>query len=197
MDQNEGVLDLIGGNMFSSKTTTLLSLLFKEAIIGKNVLYVNNSKDDRTDTDFSTHNPLYKDRPKHENIEFKVVKSLYDIDNLHLYDVIGIDEGQFFANLFEEVKFIVDHLKKHVIVAALDGSFKRGKFGQFLDLIPIADSYTKLTAWCLECSKDKKRKTAPFTHRLGSGNQLEETGGIDNYIPVCRACYMKFNKIIV
>ena len=59
---------------------------------------------------------------------------------------------------------------------------------------PLSDTYTKLTAWCLECAnRSKKRTPAPFTHRICGGEELEEAGGIDKYIPVCRSCFIKLN----
>ena len=38
-----------------------------------------------------------------------------------------------------------------VIVAALDGTFQRKPFGDILNLIPLAESVTKLTAVCMVC----------------------------------------------
>jgi thymidine kinase len=191
-----GTLDLISGPMFSSKTTMLLGRLFSEAEIGLKVLYINHSIDDRSEGNFSTHNPLYKNSPFHKKVTFKVLTKLSEITPLvKNYDVIGIDEGQFFEDLFKEVKYLVEDLNKHVIVAGLNGSYKREPFGQFLQLEPLSDTYTKLSAWCLECSKTKKRTSAPFTHKLIESSILKETGGIDKYIPVCRKCYNKLNII--
>jgi thymidine kinase len=192
-----GMLDLIGGPMFSSKTTMLLGRLFSEAEIGLKVLYINHSSDDRSCGDFSTHNPLYKNSPVHEKVTFKVITKMFELVPLaENYDVIGIDEAQFFEDLYNGVQWLVEGLNKHVIVAGLNGSFKREQFGQFLQLEPLADTYVKLTAWCLECAKTKKRTAAPFTHKFAGGLSLKETGGIDKYIPVCRRCYTKLNIIL-
>ena len=190
-----GTLDLIGGPMFSSKTTTLLGRLFSEAEIGLRILYVNHSKDDRSDGSFSTHNPLHKDYPVHEKVTFLVMSNIFDLVTIaENYDVIGIDEAQFFEDLYDGVEWLVEGLHKHVIVSGLNGSYKREKIGQFLRLEPLSDTYTKLTAWCLECAKVKKRTPAPFTHRFSGGISLKETGGIDKYIPVCRKCYSQLNR---
>lgn len=194
MESEQGILDLIAGPMFSSKTTTLLGRLFAEAAIGKKVLYINHSKDNRSEGDFSTHNPLYKEKPKHKSVEFVVLSSMLKIENPENYDVIGVDEGQFFKDLIQGVIYLVEELDKHVIVAGLNGSHKRDKFGDVLELEPMSDTYTKLTAWCLECAKKKLRVPAPFTHKISGGGNLEEIGGIDKYIPVCRRCYKRLNK---
>lgn len=53
------------------------------------------------------------------------------------YDVIGIDEGQFYPDLVEMVEQWVE-AGKVVLVAALDGDFRRKPFGRVLELVPNA-----------------------------------------------------------
>ena len=50
-----------------------------------------------------------------------------------------------------------------------------------LDIIPLADSVTKLTARCELCGK-----RAFFTLRKTEETQTELIGGADVYMPVCR-----------
>lgn len=78
---------------------------------------------------------------------------------------------------------------KIVIVAALDGTFQRKPFGRVHELIPIAESVTKLTAVCLVCSGE-----ASFTQRTIDSQEIELIGGCDIYRPVCRRCYIKTSK---
>jgi thymidine kinase len=73
---------------------------------------------------------------------------------------------------------------KIVIVAALDGTFKRQKFGSVLDLIPLAEKVTKLNAVCMRCQSD-----AAFTQKLSTSKKTVEIGGSDKYIAVCRKCF--------
>lgn len=47
-----------------------------------------------------------------------------------------------------------------MIVAALDGTFQRKPFGKILDLVPLSEQVTKLSAVCIECGKE-----AAFTRR--------------------------------
>ncbi|XP_031277874.1 thymidine kinase a-like [Pistacia vera] len=61
-------------------------------------------------------------------------------------DVIGIDEAQFFYALYEFCREAADHDGKTVIVAGLNGDYLRRSFGSVLDIIPVADFVTKLTA---------------------------------------------------
>lgn len=99
------------------------------------------------------------------------------------FDVIGIDEGQFFPDI---VPFCEDMANggKVVIVAALDGTFQRKGFGSILELVPLAESVTKLTAVCMMCYAD-----GSFSKRIGSETAVEVIGGADKYVAVCRACF--------
>lgn len=54
-----------------------------------------------------------------------------------------------------------------------------------LDIIPLADSVTKLTARCELCGKK-----AYFTLRKTEETQTELIGGADVYMPVCRQHYV-------
>jgi thymidine kinase len=101
-------------------------------------------------------------------------------------DVILINEGQFFPDLYEVVLDMLNNHKK-VYICGLDGDFERKKFGAILDLIPLCDKVNKLTSLCSLC-RDGTRGI--FSMRLT--NETEQTlVGSDNYIPVCRSCYSK------
>jgi len=99
------------------------------------------------------------------------------------HDVIGIDEGQFFPDVVSFCEQMAN-MGKVVIVAALDGTFQRKPFGSILELIPMAEDVTKLTAVCVMC-----QGSAAFTKRLGEEQEIELIGGEDKYIAVCRSCY--------
>lgn len=74
---------------------------------------------------------------------------------------------------------------KIVIVAALDGTFQRRAFNTVLDLVPLAESVTKLNAVCMMCCKD-----APFSRRIDEHETaVQVIGGADKYLAVCRECY--------
>ncbi|KAK9089847.1 hypothetical protein Scep_028929 [Stephania cephalantha] len=100
-------------------------------------------------------------------------------------DVIGIDEAQFFEDLYDFCCNAADYDGKTVIVAGLDGDYLRRRFGSVLDIIPLADSVTKLTARCEICGK-----RALFTLRKTTETKTELIGGADVYMPVCRQHYV-------
>lgn len=60
-----------------------------------------------------------------------------------------------------------------------------------LDIIPLADSVTKLTARCEFCGKH-----AFFTLRKTQDTQTELIGGSDIYMPVCRQHYVRGQVVV-
>lgn len=94
--QQRGRIELIMGCMFAGKSTELLRRCRKHEITGKKVLKVKFSADHRYDSEaISTHGGMKE----------KAIPSthlLRDLqDEWRKYDVIGIDEGQFFVDIVE------------------------------------------------------------------------------------------------
>ncbi|KAL3519307.1 hypothetical protein ACH5RR_017456 [Cinchona calisaya] len=100
-------------------------------------------------------------------------------------EVIGIDEAQFFEDLYDFCCKAADHDGKTVIVAGLDGDYLRRSFGSVLEIIPLADSVTKLNARCELCGK-----RAFFTLRKTDETRTELIAGAEVYMPVCRNHYV-------
>jgi thymidine kinase len=100
---------------------------------------------------------------------------------------VVIEEAQFFPDLYEVVLQMVEGQGKHVLVFGLDGDSKRKSFGQVLDLIPVADMYTKLRAECRLCGDGT---AALFTKRFSSATTQVSVGGEESYKAVCRKHYL-------
>jgi len=187
---SSGYLSLYVGPMFSGKSSALLHDLTMYGDIGMKVLYINHSDDTRRssgDTIFSTHNSSYdKISPK---IAWEKVAKLTDLD-VSKYDVIGIDEAQFFEDLYANVLKWVHEDSKVVICAGLDGDVFLRPFGHILELVPLCDKITKLTAKCYKCLEFSLKPPylvdAPFTIRLSSSFEQKVVGGSELYLPVCR-----------
>ncbi len=186
---NSGYLELIWGPMFCGKTSSLLHKLSLHKMCGKRVLYVNSDIDTRTDGGFSTHNPLIKDSLDIDQI--KVHKLMDVMERAEGYDVIGIDESQFFDDLVPSVKAMVISLRKIVYVGGLTGDSNMGLFGNMFRLIPMSNKVTTLSAICEVCSKGGCMREANFTKRIVADTESILVGGHDAYIPVCRECYYK------
>jgi thymidine kinase len=82
----------------------------------------------------------------------------------------------------------------YVIVSGLDGTFERKPFGQLPSLIPLCDEYLKLKGICKICAEQHVRSDSLFSLRIEGGNSEIEIGSDDKYSPVCRYCYLKYNK---
>jgi thymidine kinase len=193
---NTGYLEIILGPMYASKSTRLVEIYKQCKFCNIPVTVINHSIDNRYDEELlSTHDKVKIPCIKTEkltdvwisNLHFNNFENMPRIkDKLEIAksDVILINEGQFFPDLYNVV---VDMLKynKKVYVCGLDGDFERKKFGAILDLIPLCDKVTKLTSLCSQC---KDGTPGIFSMRLT--NEVEQTVvGSDNYIPVCRKCY--------
>eukprot|EP00466_Bigelowiella_natans_P001260 jgi/Bigna1/54794/estExt_Genewise1Plus.C_430051 len=173
-----GSINLILGPMFSGKTTELLRRVRRQKYAKKRCLVVKFAQDTRYSEDkAATH-----DKVLHEAV---AVSKLSHIDPAltEQADVIGIDEGQFFSDI---VSFAENMAKrgKVVIIAALDGTFQRKAFGNFLEIIPLSETIQKLSAVCQVCHEE-----AHFTRRISDEKDVRVVGGTDKYLSVCRACF--------
>ena len=101
------------------------------------------------------------------------------------YQVIGIDEGQFFEDIDQFCERIAS-LGKIVIVSSLQGTFHREAFPAILNLIPKCEKIKKLSAVCKLC-----KQKASFTFRTASKEVQSLIGGADMYMPLCRECHLK------
>jgi thymidine kinase len=179
MNSPFGYLELIVGPMYSGKTSRLIDIHNQCVFCNIQVIVINHSLDNRYDEQLlSTHDGIKIPCIKTE----KLMDTLETIFN---YDVILINEGQFFSDLVNFVELLLVHNKK-IYICGLDGDFERKKFGQILDLIPLCDNVVKLKSLCGLC---KNGTPGIFSKRITQ--ETEQTViGAGNYIPVCRKCYI-------
>uniref|UniRef100_A0A7N0VIR5 Thymidine kinase n=1 Tax=Kalanchoe fedtschenkoi TaxID=63787 RepID=A0A7N0VIR5_KALFE len=185
-----GEIHVIVGPMFAGKTTTLLRRMQSENSNGRSVAVIKSNKDVRYGLDsIVTHDGVML--PCCPLAELSAFKHKLGHDAYEKLDVIGIDEAQFFQDLYEFCRHSADRDGKTIIVAGLDGDYLRKSFGSVLDIIPLADSVTKLTARCELCGKP-----ALFTLRKTNDTQKELIAGADVYMPVCRHHYVSGQVVI-
>lgn len=192
--KRKGRLDLIIGPMFSGKSSELLRRLTIYSNLKLKCLYINHSVDNRSGNTggFSTHYELINPNiTRVDNISVEAFNSLSGVIRED-YDVIAIDEAQFFDETI--IKFCerhVDVYKRHVIVCGLDGDSNRNKFGFILDLVPKADTVKKYRSSCADCAPNEV--DAPFTLRYASAEASQlQIGGKEKYKPLCRECYLSY-----
>jgi thymidine kinase len=176
----QGYLGVVLGCMFSGKTSRLVTLYHQYTQCGVAACVINHSSDDRYGQgDMSTHDG--KRVPCTRAAKLAGLEASAPIAQAR---VLLVNEGQFFEDVVEWVEERVERDHKIVFVCGLDGDYTRGKFGQWLDLIPLADEVVKLSALCAFC----KSHPAIFSRRLTS-DVRQVLIGTDQYAPVCRACY--------
>ncbi|MBN2617333.1 MAG: hypothetical protein JXR64_03350 [Spirochaetales bacterium] len=167
------MIELIIGPMFSGKSSELLRRLTRYKIAGKQILLLRPKTDTRG---FLTHDN------KENSVKEVFIEKISDFKDLYNYDVIGIDEGQFFQDLK-----IIDRwadMGLTVIVSALNGTSEKKPFNSVLDIIPLADDIHKLSAVCTNCGAD-----AQFSfYRFGNKNS-DIVIGEDEYTALCRNCW--------
>jgi thymidine kinase len=175
-----GYLELIIGPMFSGKTSRIIEIYKQAAFCNIPISVINHSLDIRYDDNLLS---------SHDKIKIPCIKTekIMDVwEETIQADVILINEGQFFHDLYDST---IDMLKlgKKIYICGLDGDFEQKKFGAILDLIPLCDKVTKLTSLCSIC---KDGTPGIFSMRL-TGEKEQTIVGSENYIPVCRKCYYK------
>lgn len=212
----QGFLGVYPGCMCAGKSRILIMKLSKKQDLGLKALYVTHGDDDRvtagTNLTVTTHWTCFANA----TVPFDCLRTT-DLETIYnellKYDVIGIDEFQFFdldcdvSKTVAMVKKLVEENFKIVYCCGLDGSFKREKFGHILDLSLFADKYKKIRAKCEMCKRAMTQLvsmnlsphsalvSAPFTGKFGGNINVEkESGGKDMYLPLCRYHYIEYSK---
>ncbi|EAR85252.2 thymidine kinase (macronuclear) [Tetrahymena thermophila SB210] len=174
-----GFISVYFGPMFSGKSTSLLNDILKYESEQKKVLVVGFAHDNRYSDEAEIVTHQHKKHHAVKCFELKEIEQQYKN-----YDVIAIDEGQFFLDIADKCDQYAND-GKIVIVAALDATFQRKAFNQVLNLIPVAEKVIKLRGKCSSCEEDSS-----FSSRKIKSNLIELIGGEDLYEPLCRSCFL-------
>jgi thymidine kinase len=177
-----GLFELVTGPMFAGKTELLLKRLAAAEADGKRALAVKPLIDTRWPDEIVSHSGARRR-----------ATSVRDGGELlaltEKYEVVGIDEGQFFeGDLVDAVTELQS--AKRVVVAALDRNFRGEPFAVVLDLLGRADVVRQLQAICGGCRGGATLTQryvgtipAPFT------DAVVRVGGDELYAPRCPRCY--------
>jgi len=182
-----GYLVVIMGPMFSGKTKLLIKK-YNEYKSSSSAKAYNYYKDTRYGDDMIVSH----DGTSISSVNLKYLTELFNDIKIVQDPLIPIfiNEAQFFPDLKEVVIKLVEQYNKDVVICGLDSDYKREKFGQIWDLIPYADEIIKLYGNCNDC--DNK---SLFTYRVSDQTQQEVIGN-NNYIPLCRSCYINKNNLL-
>lgn len=175
-----GRIEVICGSMFSGKTEELIRRM-KRAIFARQKVEIFKPA---LDTRYSE-----EDIVSHEgnSIPSTPIDSSASILLMSQgYDIIGIDEAQFFDPHIVDVCNQLANQGIRVIVAGLDLDFKGEPFGPMPNLLAIADEVSKVHAICVRCGA-----LAYVSHRLVNVDKQVLLGEKLEYEPLCRECYAK------
>ena len=179
-----GKIKLILGPMFSGKSTRLVETVRKYTYKNKKTVLVNFIDDKRysENSQIVTH-----DLNKYDSLSCQMLGEIYDV--IKNYDVIGIDEGQFYSDVVN-ISEKLAYNGKIVIIAALSGNFKMEPFETVSKLISKADKIKLMKAYCFYC-----HKVAGFSLRIVDSKETILIGASEAYRPVCKGCYYKYNNL--
>ena len=173
-------VEVILGCMFSGKSTELLRRTNRYRAVGKQILLINHTYDVRTDEAIQTHSNMKQTAIKTDKLD-----SILTLTEFDKCDVIGIDEAQFFPDLLDFVKK-AELRNKIIIVAGLDGDYKREPIGQILQVIPLCDEVVKLNAMDMI---DRDGSPGIFSKRIVEGDGQVLVGANESYAAVSRKNY--------
>ena len=178
--KQHGWIEVVCGSMFSGKTEELIRRLKRAQFANQKILLVKPMIDDRYHEE---------DVVSHQGNSFNAIAVKDSLEVLNIWKkekVVAIDEAQFFDAGIVDVCNSLAEKGVRVIVAGLDMDFQGVPFGPMPHLLSIAEYVTKVHAICLSCGN-----LAQFSHRTVDAKEQVMVGAVEEYKPLCRACYNK------
>ena len=181
----EGWLEVISGCMFAGKTEELIRRIKVLEYAKKKIAVFKPKIDNR----YSEDSVVSHAGSSVKSFNIKNAREIFDyIDDS--YDVIAIDEVQFFD---EEIVEICDHFAdqgKRVMVAGLDMDFRGEPFSVMPQLFTHAEFVTKLTAVCMKCGAPATRSQRLIDgHPARYDDPIIQVGACEQYEARCRHCH--------
>jgi thymidine kinase len=178
-----GWIEVICGSMFSGKTEELIRRLNRAKIAKQKVEIFKPAIDTRYDeNDVVSHDEKSISSTPVENAS----QILFYAED---FEVVGIDEAQFFGEELVDVCNQLADNGKRVIVAGLDMDYLGKPFGPIPPLMATAEYVTKVHAICIRCGN-----LANYSHRIIKSDNLVVLGETDAYEPLCRYCFNRAKK---
>ena len=185
-------LDIIIGPMFAGKSCELIRRIRLLKVLKKEYIVIKPKIDNRYDNLYDSNMIVSHNYDKEHCVVLENMNQIF-LSELKDINTIFIDEGQFFNDLVEVVKQLLETYKINIVVTGLDGDSNRNKFGHILDLIPLCNSCTKINAACIMCLDGTP---APFSFRkVHSNNEQILIGAADSYMSLCRKHYLEMSEL--
>jgi thymidine kinase len=182
-EERAGRVEVIAGPMFAGKTEELLRRVRRAAIAGQRVVVFSHALDTRAgDGRIASHAGL--DAPSRAVGSVEEIVAAVAADE---YDIVAIDEVQFFGPPLESVVQDLAAKGLHLIVAGLDVTFLGRPFEPLPALMTQAERVDKLTAVCSVCGADAIFHARVAPADSGDVNLVtENVGGRETYQALCR-----------
>ena len=180
VNEQFGWIEVICGSMFSGKTEELIRRLKRAKIAKQKVKVFKPSIDKRYDKEFIiSHDQKY--------LSSTIVSKASEILSLAKgYNVVGIDETQFFDFNIVKVCNILANNGHRVIIAGLDMDYKGNPFGPMPALMATAEYVTKVHAFCARTGNLENH-----SFRTSKNNSLIHIGEKESYEPLSRSEFQK------
>ncbi len=173
-----GWIEVICGCMFSGKTEELIRRVRRADLAKQKVRIFKPALDVRYDEkNVVSHN-------KNQLDSLAVSSAREILENAQGYQVVAIDEAQFFDLDLVEVVNALANRGQRVIISGLDMDFEGQPFPPMPQLISVAEFVTKLHAICMQCGT-----TAHYSYRLVASSEKLLLGEKNEYEARCRQCF--------
>ncbi len=179
-DSSFGWMEVICGSMFSGKTEELIRRLKRAELAQQKVAVFKPVMDQR----YAQNNVV-----SHDSNEFKAVavnNARELLTRAQGFEVIGLDEAQFFDDEIVAVCNTLANQGIRVIIAGLDMDFKGVPFGPMPALMATAEYVTKVHAIC-----SKTGRLAQYSYRLDPNDDLVMLGETQEYQALSRAAFVQ------
>ena len=182
---NSGWIEVITGPMYSGKSEELIRRIKRVKIARQKVKVFKPIIDNR----YSKNDVVSHSGASIEAVSVEHPEKIYEkVDDA--FDVVGIDEIQFFHKEIIDICETLADRGIRVIVAGLDKDFRGEPFGPMAELMARAEYVDKFHAICVKCGEPASR-----TQRLINGkpayydDPVIFVGAEEVYEARCRNCH--------
>ena len=179
-DASYGWIEVICGSMFSGKTEELIRRLKRAELAQQKVAVFKPSMDQR----YAQNNVVSHDSNEFEALAVNNAREL--LTRAQGYEVIGLDEAQFFDSEIVAVCNTLANEGMRVIIAGLDMDFKGVPFGPMPQLMATAEYVTKVHAICSQTGR-----LAQYSYRLDPNDDIVLLGETQEYQALSRAAFVQ------
>lgn len=179
-DASYGWIEVICGSMFSGKTEELIRRLKRAELAQQKVAVFKPAMDQR----YAQNNVVSHDSNEFEALAVNNAREL--LARAQGYEVIGLDEAQFFDSDIVAVCNTLANQGIRVIIAGLDMDFKGVPFGPMPELMATAEYVTKVHAICSQTGR-----LAQYSYRLDPNDDLVLLGETQEYQALSRAAFVQ------